>query len=383
MKHIYFLSAVTTWLCSANLLANADVNVAKSRQLTPVKIVFVEALAPRDTTSSERFRNDYTTAIEVAKNALEGRLSKCGYTFDLSTQFYDASDSVQAKELATKASKEGAWLLIGPRRSNHYLLFAQGSEKVPTVSLMASANDVSALGDIHLTLSPLNSEMARVAATEAKKKAGKAAGYVSIVSQDCVSCVDFEKNFDQSAKAIGLRPLGRIAVAGENLDPKTFVSQTLLLKPKFVLLPNYSKVSSSVMAELTKAGLRAFYVGSDGWGDSKFGFVQNGIDLVGAHGFTVRGYPSFEQGISRLPIKDLIQQNQNLPKSGPALGIIGALSSTTELICRNRPKNLSQFASVFATKGRSSFSARWGVSTFNMNDGNISFSHATKAKAKL
>src|SRR5690242_16972957 len=122
-----------------------------------VKVSFIEALAPRDTTSSERFQKDYDKAIEVGKKAVASRLQKCGYDLTTETAFYDASDPLQARERAIDLVKKGSWLIVGPRRSNHYLLLAQGAGDVPTVSLMASASEVSMLGNRHISLSPLNS----------------------------------------------------------------------------------------------------------------------------------------------------------------------------------------------------------------------------------
>jgi hypothetical protein len=132
----------------------------------PVRLDFIEALAPRDTTSSERFQRDYVHAIETAKKLTEKRLASCGYTLQTETAFYDAGDPLQARESAEKSSRAGSWLLVGPRRSNHYLLLTQGAARTPSVSLMASAKEVASLGPLHQSISPSNSVMAAVAAQE-------------------------------------------------------------------------------------------------------------------------------------------------------------------------------------------------------------------------
>ena len=79
------------------LILSLPVNAAT---LKKVRIDFVEALAPRDTTSSERFQKDYEGAIALAKTILSKKLTKCGYEFETKTAFYEASDNLKAKEFA-------------------------------------------------------------------------------------------------------------------------------------------------------------------------------------------------------------------------------------------------------------------------------------------
>jgi hypothetical protein len=58
---------------------------------TKVKIAFVEALAPKDTTSSERFQKEYETAVALGKAQVEEELARCGYELSTKMVFYDAS----------------------------------------------------------------------------------------------------------------------------------------------------------------------------------------------------------------------------------------------------------------------------------------------------
>lgn len=62
---------------------------ASERQnLIPVKISFLEALAPKDTTSSERFQKEYDFAIQTGKDLTKAKLSKCGYELVESQTLY-------------------------------------------------------------------------------------------------------------------------------------------------------------------------------------------------------------------------------------------------------------------------------------------------------
>ena len=111
----------------------------KAALKTPVSISFIEALDPKDTTSSRRFQEEYEAAIATGVKLTAARVASCGYRLATKTAFYGASDPMMATEHGEDAAAHGAWLIVGPRRSNHYMLLAKGAPDTPSVSLMASA----------------------------------------------------------------------------------------------------------------------------------------------------------------------------------------------------------------------------------------------------
>jgi len=350
------------------------VNKPGSKPLVKVKISFLEALAPKDTTSSERFQKDYVSAIDLGKRITQQKLSSCGYELDTKTFFYDASDPLQAKEQAEKAVKDGAWLMIGPRRSNHYLLLVKGAQETPTVSLMASASEIDSLGGLHLSLSPSNPAMAKSAAKEIAQrlKSKKSKSFISVVSEDCISCKDFALAFEKQASILKFKKLADIKIISDDPETSNIVATIQELKPDFVLLPNYSRSSSHIMSAVQKSKYHPVFVGSDGWGDSKFGFIQNNDNIDQIKGFTVRGTPPVENGLNKLSFKKELASTE-LPASGPGLGILKTIDSTTEFLCQSKPKDTKAFTASFSKKGRKLFSAPWGVSVFNLKDGNLNF----------
>jgi hypothetical protein len=338
-----------------------------------VPVTFIEALAPRDSTSSEKFKADFEGAIKLGKGLVEVDLKKCGYELVTQTSFYDASDALQAKELASKAKESGSWLLIGPRRSNHYLAMVRGAEDLPSISLMAGSTEVEALGSLHTSLSPFNHAMAEVAADEAAKRSSKSSkGYISIVNGDCLNCVDFAEAFDSRAKKMGLKKLAQFTVSGEEPDVAPFKDQINKLKPAFILLPNYSKPSVKVMNDLDDK-FSGYYVGADGWGDSKFGFVQKGAKSDQVQGFTVRGFPTITEGLKSFALGRLIiAKDKALPEGGPAMAALRIIDWSKTLLCDFKPKDLKSFTQAFNRRS-ASIHAPWGVSIYNLKNGEISF----------
>ncbi len=361
-------------LFSLLLAITASAQGPTGDSLISVPIAFVEALAPRDTTSSVRYQQSYEGTIAIASELLEKKLNRCGYRFETKTAFYDASDALKAKEFGAKAASEGAWLIVSPRRSNHYLLLVQGAEEVPTASLMASADKVGELGPRHRTLSPINSKMAAIAVQEAKRRTKKSAKYVSIVSSDCANCVDFAKAFDAAAGTAGLKKETEILLTGETVGAAELREKVKAARPDFVLLPNYSKVSSAVMAAFNEEKAPPLFVGGDGWGDSQYGFVQNGLDVQNVKGITVRGFPPVDAGLSAFPLgKDILKTKRKNLAFTPDLSILKILDETAKTLCSKRPKDRVAFRTAFEGEQGNGLDAPWGVSIFELKRGEIHF----------
>ena len=353
-----------------------------------VKLHFFEALAPRDTTSSQRFQKEYDEAIRTATALVSQKLLGCGYRLQEQTNFYNATDGLEAFERAKASAEQGAWMFVGPRRSNHFVLLTKGAPTVPSISTMASSQEVSDLGRRHLSMAPFNDAMASVAAKEARREAGKQGkvSYVSIVSEDCIACVDFAQHFDTAAKRLRLVKHQEFKVNGDSPDLAQIVATTAHLKPTFVLLPNYSKVTAQAIAAIHKALPKAFYVGGDGWGDASFGFLQNAKDLDSAYGFSVRGFPSPEVALRDFPLGRtlLASKDENLKRPGSAstLALTKIIESTANLLCQYKPNSKDHFSALFEKHGRSFFRSPWGVSVYGLKSGNISYARTERGAAK-
>jgi ABC-type branched-subunit amino acid transport system substrate-binding protein len=346
-----------------------------------VQVAFVEALAPKDTTSSERFQKEYEAAVAIGKSHSQAALSKCGYDVSEKLVFYDASDSVQALEQAKKLSAEGSWLLVGPRRSNHYLLLVKGAPEIPSVSIMASAKEISELGALHLSLAPANNTMAKVAAATAKDKSKRQSPtYLSVVSGDCVTCVDFAADFSKHAETEGLLKLGELIVTGDSPNLKEVVAIIQKQKPDFVLLPNYSKVSAAVIHAVMPVHPKVIFIGGDGWGDAKFGFIQNNDNVGSAKGFTVRGFPPHSVGLEKFELGKRVLKDTAADQiaSGSSLAIIKAFDGLTKILCEKYPKDSREFAKAFSEVGQKHLSAPWGVSIYSLKSGDIVYSKTRK-----
>lgn len=355
--------------------------ISASAATKSVRVDFVEALSPKDTTSSLRFQEEFEQAISTAKARLQQKLQKCGYSLQTETSFFDANDPLQAKEKAERSAASGSWVIVGPRRSNHYLLLAKGSGEVPTVSLMASASEVSDLGPTHVSISPSNGQMAKVAADESRKLKGKGASYLTIVSEDCVSCVDFADLYHAAAKNLGLKDLGTVKIRGESPDLTEALEKVAATKPQIIVVPNYSKVAAQVISKAAKSSSNPIFVGSDGWGDSNFGFLQNDSSVQSAKGFTVRGFPPVAKSMQLFSLgKAVAASTDKQPTGGPGVAILKSLDAIGEMLCEAKPKTRSEFAARFAKTSKKKLSAPFGVSVYKLSASNIVYEKQAAVK---
>lgn len=355
---------------------------AETKLLIPVKISFMEALAPKDTTSSERFQKEYEYAVQSGKDMTREKLKACGYEIAEEKILYDASDNLQALEQAKKSEASGAWLIVGPRRSNHYLLAVKGAPATPSVSIMASAKEVFELDSLHLSLAQSNKKMAEVLVNEAKNKFKKQVSYLSIVSEDCVTCVDLAESFDQAAKTAGFKKIQELKFTGEQPDIGSLEKIVKNKKPNFILLPNYSMVSTYIMGVISKWNPKIYFIGGDGWGDAKYGFVHGSPQLANVNGMTVKGFPPTNKGLEYFSLGKEILKNPTLaaafPSSGSAQALLKAMEDVSEFLCKFKPKDKIEFAQNFKQNGSQYFRNPWGVSVFKLSQGEIIFDKTVK-----
>lgn len=380
MKTVKLLHMTVLVLC---LISFQTVH-ASAKPLIQVKVAFMEALAPKDTTSSERFQKEYEFAVQTGKNLTKDTLKKCGYELVEDKVFYDASDNLQALEQARKSEASGAWLIIGPRRSNHYLLAVKGAPETPSISIMASAKEVFELNPMHLTIAQSNQKMALIAAQEIQRKFKnrKSIGYISIVSQDCVSCLDFAESFDLAAKKLKLIKADDHRFTGDQPDITSLEKVFAEKKPQVVLLPNYSKESAYLMGIISRWNPNIFFVGGDGWGDAKYGFVHNSPQLSKTSGMTVKGFPPADKGLQYFQLGKEILRDPTLavafPTSGSAQALLKSLEDVSRFLCQHRPANKQEFAKSFKQSGKQSFKSPWGVSIYKLAEGEIVFDKTVK-----
>ena len=127
-----------------------------------------------------------------------------------------------------------------------------------------------------------------------------------------------------------------------------------------------------------------FFVGSDGWGDARFGFVQNGPDISSARGFSVRGNPPVTEGLKGFALgRKLIASGEDSKfGSSSSLSILRVFDGLEASLCHAKPKSREAFAKDFARTGARHFSNPWGVSIYEIRAGEMTFARTSKASQR-
>lgn len=141
-------------------------------------------------------------------------------------------------------------------------------------------------------------------------------------------------------------------------------------------------VSAYLMGTISKWNSKAYFVGGDGWGDAKYGFVHDSPQLSKVSGMTVKGLPPVEKGLEYFELGKEISKNPSLasafPQSGSAQAILKVIQDVSDLLCKSKPKDKKEFAQSFQDNGSHFFKNPWGVSVYKLSEGDIVFEKTIK-----
>lgn len=339
-----------------------------------VKVGILEGLAVVDSTSSERYRQIFESSLYYALGSVDRELSSCGYQLEVDEEFFDASDKYAAKTAAARLVSRGAWIVFGPRRSDHFIASVEGSGRVPVVSPMAGSRAVSNLRPPVFSMYPGVSKLAKAAVSEvSRRKYGKK--FAAFVDASCLACRDFLEEFTR----VSTGKLNRIFYLdsfGEAPDVVKLVEQLRTSQVDFLLLPNYSKFSGSVIRGIQDQFPTLKIVGADGWGDGQFGFLEGYGIRPEIQGISVRGGLPADDLSERLGVVSLDRswRGERLRPPIASLAAISFFRRISKDLCRSRPGSPPALHDYLSKQDADHFREIAGVSIYELKDGQLRFS---------
>jgi hypothetical protein len=218
------------------------------------------------------------------------------------------------------------------------------------------------------------STLAKASVSEASlRKYGKNFG--AFVDASCLSCRDFLDEFTR-VSAGKLNRIFSLDSFGEAPDVAKLMAQLRTSQVDFLLLPNYSKFSGSVIRGIQDQFPRLKIVGADGWGDGQFGFLEGYGIKSEIQGISVRGGLPVEQLSERMGVVSLDRswRGERLRPPVAALAAISFLRRISRDLCRTRPAALPEFRDYLSRQGADHFREMAGVSVYELKDGQLRFS---------
>jgi hypothetical protein len=299
----------------------------------------------------------------------------------VSTEYYDVADKLAPKERAQYLESSGVHVILGPRRSEQYLVATHGLSRTPIVSTAASANDVQDLSPPFFTMFPYIEDFVSAALkTLSKEKYSKT--YASAYDVTCLACRDYQKSFEKMALKKGYKNQFSLEVASDKPDLTPLIETIRREKVGFLLIPAYPKTAAFIIASLQTEFPHLRYVGTHSWGDAAYGFLEDYKIAPHVKGFAVNATASSELMGKLYNVWSLDRDSKTGPFGPPASGyrVIDFIRIMTRDLCalKKNKKMLSSkqdFHQFFGSLPKTHFQRKDHMGVFRLENGDFQYSH--------
>lgn len=224
------------------------------------------------------YANYFRDGVNLALSDFKGNLAKKGIAIELK-QFDYGNEKVAARKVAIEAANSNAVAVIGFPYSSEVLLAGDifNEHKLPFLSPSATADRIGTLGRYVRTCSFNDTFQGALLAQAAIKQSLKTTAILSIA--DCAFCQSLKKAFKLSFEGAGGKIiLDESILESEAASPEVIKKIVDELKTRQIdafFLPNYERVSATLIAALYDSGIRPkIWLGGDGWGTMSDLFLQ-------------------------------------------------------------------------------------------------------------
>ncbi len=344
--------------------------------LIDVKIGVMESLSPTAPSSSERYKRFLEAAIYYAAGENEAKLNKCGYRLIPSIHYFDSYDIQELLTAGKNLESTNAWIIIGPRRSGHFLIAAKNLNGTPIVSTMANAEEIYQLNKTTFSMYPSAAQLAHNLSKELKAY-GKTYGVV--VDVRCKSCTDFANAFSQNHAG---KLVFTHEVASNTPELKALINKIAQHPVDFIVVPNYSDLSGFIIGTVQKHYPKIRYVGADGWGEDSFSFMQGyGVNKT-TEGIAIRGGVKKEDKCRKYAVNSLEREinGEIVTPPNSIYALVDSIRILSKDLCESKAKDKPSFAKYLANKPKSHFQKNTTHSIYELKDGKLEFAKYVESK---
>lgn len=337
--------------------------------LIDVKIGVMESLSPTAPSSSERYKRFLEAAIYYAAGENETKLSKCGYRLVPSIYYFDTYDTQELIKATKKLEESDAWVILGPRRSGHFLTAAKTLNKTPILSTMANADEIYTLNNITFSMYPSATQLANILSVNTKTYGAR---YATVVDVRCRTCIDFAKAF---ANANEGKEAFIHEVASTTPDLKALIQKLHKHPVDFLVLPNYSDLSGYVIAEVHKHYPNIRFVGGDGWGEDSFSLMQGYGVSNSAEGLAIRAGIQKTDKSKHFKVNSLDREiNQEIVTPPNSIfAVVSAIRILTNDLCEAKVENKVAFTKFLSSKPKTHFQTDAKYALYQLANGKLTF----------
>lgn len=342
--------------------------------LINVKIGLMESLSPTAPSSSDRYKKFYESALYYAIGENEQKLQRCGYKLSSLQTYFGTFDGLDLIKSSKQIQAADTWLVIGPRRSSDLITATTILNDVPMVSTMANSDDIYQHSKLVYSMYASASHLAKLMVHEIiKQDYGRT--YGTLVDARCRSCVEFAKSFQ--AHNQDDTQLFYIEVADNNPDINELLGYIQKYKIDYLVTPNYSGLTGYVISEIQKHDTTIKYIGTDGWGEDTFSFLQGYPISNKTTGMSIRVGANKHDKAKQYQVYSLDKEINGTTFTPPysIYALITAIRILTDDLCDSKALNKEAFKEYLTLKPRNHFQLDDLYSIYNLKDGGLVFSH--------
>lgn len=349
---------------------------AFAKDFIPVILGVSEALEISNSTSSERFRSALEAAVYYGLGENEAAFNRCGYRLMIQKEYFESSNLQSATAAGRALSQRGAWVIFGPRRSEHVLALASGASDTAIISPMAETVGLREKAPSAFSMYANSRELATAALhTALREKYGTDFG--AIIDARCLACQEFESEFTQLAQAKRLVRQFGIDVYGDQPDLAPLFAALAKQPIHFLLVPNYSMLSGHIIAAVAHKYPHMRFIGANGWGDGQYGFLLQHPIPPHTEGFCVRVGALSNQVARRMDVHSLDYQwqDQQMGPSFTALSAIALIRQLAKDVCAYHPTGRQEYVQKLHSLDAAHFRFQQPLGSYRLKGKTLKFSN--------
>ncbi|MFZ9034574.1 MAG: hypothetical protein ACO2ZM_00410 [Francisellaceae bacterium] len=311
-------------------------------------------------------------AILYAVNKNNKLLEHCGYHLKPIIHYFDGDDDISLIDTYLSLIKQKVWAILGPRRSKALLVGGKVIPNIPIISPMANDPKIYNSQSLIFTSYPPVSQFAKKMFTTLTHNASPFS-YAVFVDARCPACVAFANDFIKLAAPNKPAFYLQVAEDSPNLD---HLIKSLKRHPiDYLILPNYSQLSGYVMGNLSTTFPKLDYIGSDGWGENSFSYIQGyDIKLKPHQALSIRNGKDDSDKLKDPLVKALMLHDSST--SLPPVSIINMVRNIEILatdLCHSKAKTATEFAIYEKHNPKDHFLINQPYAIYSIFDGHLQF----------
>lgn len=205
-------------------------------------------------------------SIQLAIDEINASGGLLGHKVEL-VEMDSKSSPQSARDAASAAAALKPLAVIGDQVSNLSLAMAPvlQQRKILMISPLSTHADLTMVGDYIFRMCYLDSDQGKAMAEFARKRL-RANSVVTLTNASAKYSQDLTLHFSQRLHQLGGTVLAELTYSDDQTDYRVMLEAAKRHHPDVIFIPGYTKDAGTLIKQARDMGIRAHFVGGDGWG---------------------------------------------------------------------------------------------------------------------